>query len=115
MLVPGAMAAIWAARAMNVPADAACAPEGETYTTGSVQPDHQALRAVFRCAFDAAVNEVGSGRVDGGVKGDDLDGLCVCNEGNGENGDAQRDAGTHDSPGSERVKNPESVPLFACE
>jgi len=27
---------------------------------------------VFRCAFDAAVNEVGSGRVDGGVKGDDL-------------------------------------------
>jgi len=28
MLVPRAMAAIWAARAMNVPADAACAPEG---------------------------------------------------------------------------------------
>ena len=48
---------------------------------GSIQPDHQALRPVFGCAFDAAVNEICSGRVDGGVKGDDVDGLSVYDEG----------------------------------
>ena len=33
MLVPGAIAATWPAAVMKVPADAACAPGGETYTT----------------------------------------------------------------------------------
>ncbi len=33
MFVAGAMAAMWPAIVMNVPADAARAPDGETYTT----------------------------------------------------------------------------------
>ena len=33
MLVPGAMAATWAASVMKVPAEAAQAPWGDTYTT----------------------------------------------------------------------------------
>jgi len=33
MLVPGAMAAIWEAKVMKTPAEAALAPLGETYTT----------------------------------------------------------------------------------